>query len=399
MLKGVIFDMDGVLVNSEPLHYKAYNMVTEEMGFPFPYEEYKQFIGSTNAKVLEYLESNYNITLSKGEISDRVNHKKKMLIETEGYEKIPGIPELVKELHENGLKLAVASSSPLESIIRNTKTLGIDNYFDRFVTGEDVKHPKPAPDVFLKALRELGLNNEECIIIEDSENGVRAARGAEVTCIAFANPDSGNQNLSEACYIVEGFLEVDYDFVNKVYQRSKNKPWTIAETDRLIIREMTTEDLDELYKIYEDPSITAHMENLYEDRGKELKFLKSYIENMYGFYEYGLWAVTLKESGKLIGRAGLSNRNINGNLELELGYMIGVPYQRKGYGTEACKTILEYAHKKLECENINCFIRKGNIPSISFIEKLGFQYIEEVHLLEETLLKYNWHCKIHNEHL
>lgn len=388
MLKGVIFDMDGVLVNSEPLHYKAYNMVTEEMGFPFPYEEYKQFIGSTNAKVLEYLESNFNITLSKVEILERVSQKKQMLIETEGYEKIPGIPELVKELYDHGLKLAVASSSPLENIIKNTKALRIDKYFERFVTGEDVKNPKPAPDVFLKALGELGLSKEECIIIEDSENGVRAAKAAGVTCIGFANPDSGNQNLSEAFYVVEGFLEVGYDFVNKVYQRSKSIPWTIAKTDRLIIREMTTGDLDELYKIYEEPSVTAYMENLYEDKEKELEFLKSYIENMYGFYEYGLWAVTLKESGKLIGRAGLSNRNINGNLELELGYVIGVPYQRKGYGTEACKAILKYAHNKLECEYINCYIKKGNKPSISFIEKLGFRFIEEVHLPEEILLKY-----------
>lgn len=311
-----------------------------------------------------------------------------MLVETEGYEKIPGIPELVKDLYENGMKLAVASSSPLEDIKRNTKLLGIDKYFDKFITGEDVTHPKPAPDVFLKALQELGLSSNECIIIEDSENGVKAAKEAEVTCIGYANPDSGNQNLSEAFYIVEGFMEVGYDFVNKVYQRSKGQPWKIAETERLIIREMTLDDIDDLYKIYEEPSVTEYMENLYEDKEKELEFQKSYIQNMYGFYEYGLWAVIEKESGKLIGRAGLSNRNSNGDLEIELGYVIGTEYQRKGYATEACKAILKYAHKELECERVNCFIRKGNIPSICFAEKLEFRFVEEVCQPEEILLKY-----------
>lgn len=396
MLKGVIFDMDGVLVNSEPLHYKAYYMVMEELGYEYPYQEYKRFIGSTNEKIIEDIKRKYNIALTYEEFLRKVNKNKKFLLSVNGYERIEGIPALLGSLSEAGLTLGVASSSPEKTIFSITASFDIQKYFKKLISGEHVKDPKPAPDVFLKAMKELGLKPEECIIIEDSTNGIKAAKAAGVTCIGYANPDSGNQDLSEAFYVVEGFEEIDYDFILKVYQRSKGLPWKIAETERLILRELTLEDMDDLYEVYAEPGVTEYLENLYEDREKEKEFTEAYIKNMYGFFEYGLWAVIEKSSGKLIGRVGLSNREIDGNLEIELGYVIGGPYQRKGYGLEACQASLSYAVSKFKPSKINCFIQKGNMPSVKLAEKLGFSFIEEAGISEpeqRPLLRYLLQCQ------
>lgn len=88
------------------------------------------------------------------------------------------------------MKLAVASSSYYDLIVKTTKAIGLYDYFDKIVSGADVAHPKPAPDVFLKAMEELGVQPEECVIVEDSCNGVRAAKAAGAACLGFYNPDS-----------------------------------------------------------------------------------------------------------------------------------------------------------------------------------------------------------------
>lgn len=222
--RGVIFDMDGVIINSEPQHYEAYVMLCEQYGKVFPYEEYKQFIGSTHAKVCEYMMEHMNIPLPEDEMQKILRKNRQYLIDTKGYEEVKGIREFIKSLYDNNITLAIASSSPEKEIKAVVETLGIDKYFTKLVSGESVAHPKPAPDVFLKAVEALGLTTEECIVIEDSGNGIKAAVAAKMPVIGFYNPDSGNQDLSQAAIVVEGFEEVDYTFAKQVYERAHHLP-------------------------------------------------------------------------------------------------------------------------------------------------------------------------------
>lgn len=225
MLKGIIFDMDGVLVNSEPLHYKSYCLTLEKYNITYPYEIYRNFIGSTQAKILEDIRLRNVLLPTDEEFIQEYTMKKEFLIQNEGFEMIKGIPELIKKLHTAGYQLAVASSSPYEYIIRVTKTLGLYPYFHKILSGADVPHPKPAPDVFLKAAKELELSPSECLIMEDSANGVKAARAAHIACIGFYNPDSGNQNLEEAATRIESFEDLTINYIEEIhalYTRSKN---------------------------------------------------------------------------------------------------------------------------------------------------------------------------------
>ena len=112
MLKAVIFDMDGVIINSEPQHYQAYVMVCQEYGIEFPYEEYKGFIGGTHQKVCEYVSYELKVPLSPEVIREKIRENIAYLIKTEGYEEIKGIKSLIQDLYKNQYKLAIASSSP-----------------------------------------------------------------------------------------------------------------------------------------------------------------------------------------------------------------------------------------------------------------------------------------------
>ena len=124
-----------------------------------------------------------------------------------------------------------------------------------------------------------------------------------------------------------------------------------------------------------EPSVTLYTEDLFENREDELAYTESYIKNQYGFFGYGLWIVEETDTGRVVGRAGISNRE--GYDEAELGYVIEKERQNRGYATEICRAIVEYAGSVLMMQGLNCFVQKENLPSISLCLRLGFEYLED----------------------
>lgn len=164
-------------------------------------------------------------------------------------------------------------------------------------------------------------------------------------------------------YAVESLAELDIEYLERVRRRYNHIPWDIGETDRCLIRELSLSDLPALYELYDKPGMTDYVEPLY-DYETELEYQKAYIENMYGFYEYGMWLVFSKETGKLIGRAGLEHD--------ELGYMIAPELQNLGYATEVCRFIIDYARENTDFEELYCRIDERNEASVRLAKKLGF---------------------------
>ena len=109
---------------------------------------------------------------------------------------------------------------------------------------------------------------------------------------------------------------------------------------------------------------------------------------MYGYYGYGMWLVTDRVSGMLIGRAGLEHREYDGKVELELGYLIAPQWQSRGIATEICRAILEYARQNLYFERVNALTDAGNVPSIALLERLGFEYIEDMDVTGRRMRRY-----------
>lgn len=164
-------------------------------------------------------------------------------------------------------------------------------------------------------------------------------------------------------YAVESLAELDIEYLERVRRRYNHIPWDIGETDRCLIRELSLSDLPALYELYDKPGMTDFVEPLY-DYETELEYQKAYIENMYDFYEYGMWLVFSKETGKLIGRAGLEHN--------EMGYMIAPEFQNLGYATEVCRFIVDYARKNTDFEELYCRIDEKNVASVRLAKRLGF---------------------------
>lgn len=175
-------------------------------------------------------------------------------------------------------------------------------------------------------------------------------------------------------YAVESLAELDIEYLERVRRRYNHIPWDIGETERCLIRELSLSDLPALYELYAKPGMTDYVEPLY-DYETEIEYQKAYIENMYGFYEYGMWLVFSKETGKLIGRAGLEHD--------ELGYMIAPELQNRGYATEVCRFIIDYARENTDFEELYCRIDERNEASVRLAKKLGFtnsgQVDEDIH--------------------
>ncbi|MEG1846986.1 MAG: GNAT family N-acetyltransferase [Lachnospiraceae bacterium] len=225
---------------------------------------------------------------------------------------------------------------------------------------------------FSDSLQAVELNQLEKIdgilCIAESAILCKQLKEKQIPVIALLDTNYEQQDYGTVRYAVTDMDAVNYEYLLQVYQRYKGIPWTILTTKRCIIREIAISDVAELYRLYQDASITEYMEDLYEIT-KETEYTKQYMEHIYGFYEYGMWLVIEKQSGTIIGRAGIE--------QFELGYMIGKAYQRQGFAYEVCMAIMQYARVKLELNHLESMIRPENKASIALIRKLGFMEVGE----------------------
>lgn len=243
---------------------------------------------------------------------------------------------------------------------------------------------------FVRLMEEEDMARNAMLLIAATDETIAFGKQYGVATMAYCNPKFPNQSYSGVDMIVEGFEEVDAGFLEKVYQRYHHIPWQIAMTKRTVIRELSLDDLDDLFRLYADDKISEFTECLYPYE-EEKTFQQAYIENMYRFYGYGMWLVFSQETGELIGRAGLEHREYDGEIELELGYVIGVKHQRQGYATEVCQAIIQIAQCMTDFSRINCLIHAGNISSIRLAEKLGFSHMEDMELNGAKMSRYVLH--------
>lgn len=383
MLKGIIFDMDGVLINSEPFHYQVWKEALKKRGINLDYEIYKPCIGSTVQVLMQILHEHYGVDENDDSFPLEVKSLKQEMIEKQGYPPlIPYVKDMLERFHEAGYQMAVASSSPQEYIENVTSYWGISPYFQVLVSGEHVEHSKPAPDIFLKTADILGLLPEECLVIEDSENGCRASKAAGMTCMAYYNPDSGKQNLQTASVVVEGFEEIDAIFANKIYCHHHHLPALVCETERILIKEMEEKDIPRLMEICAQETSRDACEGIAKPLTEELEGFVDYRTYMYELCDMGYWCVIKKDTGEIIGRAGIEPKYWdNRKTVVEMGYVIDENFRHQGFAYEACQAILQVAGER-GAVYLHCRIKKDNQPSRQLARKLGFVKTDE-HILQD----------------
>lgn len=253
---------------------------------------------------------------------------------------------------------------------------------------------KSATDFLKRQLINEKLKVDEVLWIVSTDAEIEVARKYNVATIGYIDKEIEGQSLWGTEYLVEKLSDIDEDYADKVYRRHHRLPWIIAQTDRCIIREFQMSDLDALFELYAKPGITEFVEPLFSYE-EEAEYERAYIENMYRYFGYGMWVVFDKNTGRLIGRAGLEHREFEAEIgnELEMGYLFAPEYQHKGYATEVCKEIIKYARDNTEYKELNCFISEKNLASIKLAEGLGFNFYEQTNESGKVMNRYKYLLK------
>lgn len=197
-IQGAIFDMDGVLFDTERIFQKTWHELAAEYGVVLPDEFAREITGSSGTHMCRIIEKHYKVSDGMVVIEEcrkRIRESLKKEVP-----KKPGVVELLSHFRSQGMKIAVASSSTMEQIESNLKIAGIRQYFDAVTSGKEVKYGKPAPDIFLLAAQRIGCAPEECYVFEDSENGIRA--GVVAGCRTIMVPDllEPTEEIRNICY-------------------------------------------------------------------------------------------------------------------------------------------------------------------------------------------------------
>jgi len=217
MIQTVIFDMDGVIIDSEPVYFKIDKQMFEELNIAVSFEEHCSYVGTSsqnmwNAIIMKHGIADQAEELMKKEYSLYLEH----LANADDFQPIDGVVELINELYANNFKLVLASSSRMDTIDLVLDKFNLAELFMAKVSGFELVHSKPHPEIFLKSAQLIKSKPAECIVIEDSKNGVTAAKAAGMKCIGFLNPSSGDQDLSNSDVVIRSFRELNMDAIKSL---------------------------------------------------------------------------------------------------------------------------------------------------------------------------------------
>ncbi|MED1116233.1 HAD family hydrolase [Bacillus paramycoides] len=204
-MKAIIFDFDGLIVDTETIWFHSFGDAVREYGGELPLEEFAKCIGTTDEVLYAYLKEQLKEKFNEHALKEKVTtlHKEKM--------KIPkardGVKEYLEEARELGLKIALASSSSKEWVVRFLEELQIREYFEVIKTREDVEKVKPDPALYRIAIEELGIELSEAVVFEDSLNGLKAAIAAGLKCVIVPNDVTRNLQFENHHLRIESMKE------------------------------------------------------------------------------------------------------------------------------------------------------------------------------------------------
>lgn len=210
-IKGCLFDLDGVIVDTAKYHYLAWKRLALELGFEFKLEDNEKLKGVSRMASLEILLKVGNLSFNEEAKLIMADKKNNWYVEyiskIDRTEILPGVEEFVILLKENGIKVGIGSAS--KNTMTILKNIDMLKYFDTIIDGTKVSKAKPDPEVFLMGARELELRNEECVVFEDAEAGIEAAIRAGMYAIGIGSP----QNLGAAKKVIPGFKNTTLDIL------------------------------------------------------------------------------------------------------------------------------------------------------------------------------------------
>lgn len=213
MISCVIFDMDGVIIDSEPIYFEVEKQLFKEVELELTREEHATYVGRSD--LWFSIKEKYQLDIDPEKITSEEKRRYfEILKNSFDGSPIKGVSTLIKNLCDRRIDLVLASSSEMKNIELVLTKFDLINYFDMRISGADLPTSKPHPEIFEKAAEMAQTSPQNCLVIEDSSNGVNAAKAASMTCLGYRNPNSGNQDLSAADWVIDSFDEFDFDTFN-----------------------------------------------------------------------------------------------------------------------------------------------------------------------------------------
>ncbi len=213
MIKGVLFDMDGVLVDSEAFICKAAIMMFAELGVSVQPEDFHPFVGMGENRYIGGVAEYRGVIVDIEKVKARTYEIYENIVRGKLYS-LPGTHEFIARCRERGFILALATSADRVKMEVNLREIGLpSDTFQYIVTGLDVEKKKPFPDIYLKAAEKIGLAPDECLVVEDAVSGIKAGIAAGCRCLAVTSSFSA-EALAEADWICGSLLEVPEEAIN-----------------------------------------------------------------------------------------------------------------------------------------------------------------------------------------
>jgi len=206
--RALIFDMDGVLVDSEPYHLMAYQELFKSFGLTYSEDENREFLGRKDLVIAEAIIRRYGLKATAQLIVDGKEKILERLLKEHSVPR-PGLTAVLCQAEQLEMPMAVASSATLPTIQLVVDRLGITRYFKSLTSGDEVAFGKPAPDVFLLAASRLAIEPRFCLVVEDTDNGIRAAKAAGMFCVAIPCDATRHQDHSAADLVLNSLAELD----------------------------------------------------------------------------------------------------------------------------------------------------------------------------------------------
>lgn len=211
MIKAIILDMDGLMIDSEIISYTAYGCYLKKYGVQsLSKEEYCYcFAGKSLVNGLLFARNHFQLSFDIDEACQFFIDKEHEIVEKDGVALKPGLRELLEYIKENNLKVSMGTSSGLERVHQLIDRHDIIKYFDAITCGSEVQNGKPAPDIFLKACEKLGVNPSEALVLEDSETGILAAHNGNIPVICIPDMKKPSQEYAEmTVHVYDSLLDV-----------------------------------------------------------------------------------------------------------------------------------------------------------------------------------------------
>jgi HAD superfamily hydrolase (TIGR01509 family) len=366
-MNAFIFDFDGLIIDTETPEVEVWSAIFREHGCEFPESWWMNAIGRGAEQVVTHpedlLEEQLGYPLDRPTFKAARHERMMRVIDAQPI--LPGVVELIEEAKAEGVRVAIASSSHHAWVDRHLERVGLWDRFDEVVCADDAPRGKPFPDLYQEAMRRLGASPLETVALEDSANGLRAAKAAGAFAVAVPNSVSKLLDLRHADARLDTLAGVTVAQLRELSQTSG-----VIESERLFLIPWHPDDAEQAYPIYRLPEVMRYlgrppMTSVEEARQRLTAALEGFRAQGRG---YGYWKLVRKADDYVVGTALVKRLDAD---SVEVGWHLRPDAWGNGYATEAGRACIEHAFRVLNLDRIIAVAFPENEPSLKVMRRLG----------------------------